>query len=211
MEPKLPATLYIRLRKRIRIRRGDPIQLTDAAQLFSSAEVEEQISGIVLSRPTEKEGNLLLIDMLLIVRKIKEVLPELQIEHYGEPHVLAEIYTEQKPPNLFLFALVWVLLFFGSALAIMNFHVDVSMMEVHQRIVELLTGKKVEHPYLLQIPYSIGIGIGMIIFFNHLFKRKLNEEPNPLEVEMFTYQESIHQFIVTEEYRKMNPQGDEDR
>ena len=33
-----------------------------------------------------------------------------------------------------LLPLVWLLLFFGSGLAIMNFHEDVSMPEVHRRI-----------------------------------------------------------------------------
>ena len=46
----------------------------------------------------------------------------------------------------------------------MNFHADVSMLAVHQRIYELMTGKKVDHPLILQIPYSIGIGAGMVHF-----------------------------------------------
>ncbi|ANE48018.1 stage V sporulation protein AA [Paenibacillus swuensis] len=208
MQATLPPTLYLRLRRRIRMLKGKPIRLGDIAQLLVDPELEELICNIILCTPSDKEGNLVLIDMLLVVSKVKAIQPRMQIEYYGEPHVLVELYTKQKPPNLFLFALVWVLLFFGSALAIMNFHADVSMMEVHQRIAELVTGKRAEHPYLLQIPYSLGIGVGMIIFFNHLFKRKLNEEPNPLEVEMFSYQESIHQFVVTEEYRKMNPPED---
>jgi stage V sporulation protein AA len=96
-----------------------------------------------------------------------------------------------------------VLLFFGSALTIMNFHADVSMMEVQVRIVEMITGHKDEHPYLFQIAYSIGIGFGMIVFFNHLFKKNWNEEPTPLEVEMYLYQENVDQYVVAEEYEKM--------
>ncbi len=41
-------------------------------------------------------------------------------------------------------------------------------------------------------------------FFNHLFKKKWNEEPTPLEVEMYLYQENLDQYVVAEEYRKMN-------
>ncbi|MNP81772.1 hypothetical protein D3C76_1802270 [compost metagenome] len=43
----------------------------------------------------------------------------------------------------------------------------------------------------------------MIIFFNHLFKKKWNEEPTPLEVEMYLYQENLNQYVIAEEYEKM--------
>ena len=40
----------------------------------------------------------------------------------------------------------------------MNFHADVNMLEVQIRIVEMVTGKRDEHPYLFQIAYSLGLG-----------------------------------------------------
>lgn len=55
------------------------------------------------------------------------------------------------------------------------------------------------HPLLLQIPYSIGIGLGMIIFFNRVFKKKFNEEPSPLKVEMFNYQQELDHYTVMHE------------
>ncbi|MNC41839.1 hypothetical protein D3C75_906260 [compost metagenome] len=117
--------------------------------------------------------------------------------------------VEARKPSIALFVLVWLLLFFGSALTIMNFHADVSMLEVQVRIVEMLTGRRDEHPYVFQIAYSLGIGFGMVIFFNHLFKKKWNEEPTPLEVEMFLYQKNIDHYVVNEEYSKMKSRGDE--
>ncbi|MMZ70306.1 hypothetical protein D1872_333160 [compost metagenome] len=42
----------------------------------------------------------------------------------------------------------------------------------------------------------------MIVFFNHLFKKKWNEEPTPLEVEMYLYQENLNQYVVAEEFKK---------
>ncbi len=96
-------------------------------------------------------------------------------------------------------------MFIGSGLAIMNFHADVSMLAVQRKIYEMFTGEYIPNPLLLQIPYSLGIGIGMVIFFfNHLFKKKFNEEPSPLEVEMFTYQESLNQYVITEEYNRIH-------
>jgi stage V sporulation protein AA len=202
--------LYIRLRKRIRIYRGEPITLERVAQIIVDPEYEQPLNSLVLMKPSVQDGNRVLIDMLLIVSKVKQLYPFLQIEHFGEPHTLIEIYTHKKKPNLLLIILVWFLLFIGSGLAIMNFHADVSMPAVHRRIYQLLTGEWKEHPLLLQIPYSVGIGIGMVVFFNHLFKKKFNEEPSPLEVEMFMYQESMNHYVITEEYSKM-PKVQHDR
>ncbi|MNP79175.1 hypothetical protein D3C76_1769570 [compost metagenome] len=46
----------------------------------------------------------------------------------------------------------------------------------------------------------------MAVFFNHLFKKKWNEEPTPLEVEMFLYQQNVDKFVVIEETERMHEQ-----
>ncbi|NEW06145.1 stage V sporulation protein AA [Paenibacillus sp. SYP-B3998] len=196
--------LFIRLRRKARVRKGNVVQLSHIAQMIVEPEYEKSLASLVIHKPQQQDGNRVLIDMMVIVRKVKELYPELQIEHFGEPHVLLEIYTDNKKPSPILIGIVWLLLFIGSGLAIMNFHADVSMLEVHQRIYELMTGKRVDHPLILQIPYSLGIGAGMVIFFNHLFKKKFNEEPSPLEVEMFMYQENVNHYVITEEYGKIH-------
>lgn len=201
--------LYIRLRRKASVRKGSVVQLRHIAQIIVEPEYEEKLNQLIIHKPRQEDGNRVLIDMMLIVRKVKELYPELQIEHFGEPHVLLEIHAGDKKASPVLIGLVWLLLFIGSGLAIMNFHADVSMLEVHQRIYELMTGRKMEHPLILQIPYSLGIGVGMVIFFNHLFKKKFNEEPSPLEVEMFMYQENINHYVITEEYMKINEEGEE--
>ncbi|MFD0680984.1 MULTISPECIES: stage V sporulation protein AA [unclassified Paenibacillus] len=208
MQPAPVSVLYIRLRKRMCIRRGESVHLGRIAQILVDPQYEYALHKLLLHEPKENEGNIVLIDMMLIVEKIKRQFPFMQIEHFGEPHCLIEITEQRKAPSLILIIMVWLLLFIGSGLAIMNFHADVSMAVVHQRIYQLLTGKWVEHPLLLQIPYSIGIGLGMIVFFNHLFKKKFNEEPSPLEVEMFMYQENVNYYVTTEEYTKIYEEKD---
>ena len=76
------------------------------------------------------------------------------------------------------------------------------------RITELVTGKKTEHPLWFQMPYSLGIGIGMLVFFNHLFRKRFNEEPNPLEVELYMYEENVNAYVIADEMRKKNEPGE---
>ncbi|OAB46972.1 stage V sporulation protein AA [Paenibacillus antarcticus] len=202
-------TIYLQLKKRIQIPRGKMIKLGDIAQILSEPEWEEKLSSLELVLPLQKDGNLLVMDLMQIIPRVKKVIPNVFIESIGLQQVIVEIVGNSKKPSISLFLLVWLLLFFGSALTIMNFHADVNMMEVQIKVVEMVTGKRDEHPYLFQTSYSIGIGFGMVVFFNHLFKKKWNEEPTPLEVEMFLYQENIDEFVVAEEYKKVGTKQDE--
>lgn len=194
--------VYIRLRKKVRTPKNSSLQLRQVAQLIADPELEEQLLNLPIHEALSRRGGYIIVDIMQIVHKLKTKYPYLQIEHFGEPHTLIEFTGPAKSPSRLIILFVWLLLFIGSGLAIMNFHADVSMSTVHQRIYELITGLRVEHPYMLQIPYSFGIGAGMILFFNHLFKKKINEEPSPLEMELFTYQENVHQYVIAEEYEK---------
>lgn len=202
-------SLYLRFRKNITVKKGEAVSLGQVADLFTEPELLSRVSSLVLFRPEEKDGNRLLVDMMLVTRRVKEAVPPMQLVHFGEPHALIQVMEAERKCHPVLFAAVWLLLFIGSGLAIMNFHEDVSMPAVHGRIYELLTGERPEHPYWLQIPYSLGIGVGMVLFFNHVFKKKFNEEPSPLEVEMYLYQQSMNQYVVAEEYGKTSHKGEE--
>ncbi|WP_328699961.1 stage V sporulation protein AA [Chengkuizengella marina] len=192
--------LYLRLRKCIKLTKGKPIYLGQIAQIIIDPEWEMKLKKLLIKQPTDERN--LVIDLMLIVKKVKEVLPDVTIEYFGEPHVFVEFEENKPSPNFILIALVWLLLFVGSGLAIMNFHADVSMEEVHQKIYTFVTGEETDSPLLLQIPYSLGLGIGMILFFNRLFKKKFSEEPSPLELEMFMYKESLNQFQITKQFQK---------
>lgn len=196
------STLYMRLKRRITIRTGEVVKLKDAAHIVvEDSTIEKNIVHLELYRHQVKDGNRVVIDLLQIITAIKKLWPQLQIEVYGDPQVLVLVTDREYKPRYMLLVICWLLLFFGSGLALMNFHADVNMKDTHIRIVELITGKHVEHPLWFQIPYSLGVGIGMILFFNHIFRKKFNEEPNPLEVEMYMYQENVNTYVIAEEIK----------
>ncbi|OEH85703.1 hypothetical protein BHU72_02600 [Desulfuribacillus stibiiarsenatis] len=145
---------------------------------------------------TEEDGNICVISALDVIKEISIAIPNSNINLIGADHIIVEKTNEKKSTNVFFVGLAWLVLFFGAGLTIMNFHEDVSMKEVHQNLHFLLSGEENDNPYWLQIPYSLGVGLGMIIFFNHLFKKKITEEPSPLDVEMFLYQENVDKYLI---------------
>lgn len=203
MEQLSQSVLYLRLKKRIYIKPEQTVRLGQVARLLTSSELQEQqLNGLILYKHQKEDGNRVVIDLLQIVKAIHEWMPDISIEAFGDPQVLLAVNEKPVKPRIIVLILAWLLLFFGSGLAIMNFHTDVSMKEVHIRMVELITGERNEHPLWLQIPYSFGIGFGMVLFFNHLFRKRFNEEPNPLEVELYLYQENMNDYVIADEMRK---------
>lgn len=188
---------------------GAVIRLGDIASIETDRRYLGKLRELVVWRIRPEDGNLLMIDMLQIVRLIREVDPNLTVETFGEPHVLLEtVPGGRSKPRYALLVAAWLLLFFGSGMAIMNFHADVDMPSVQRRIIELMTGSPERHAWLFEVPYSIGVGLGMLIFFNRIFRKRLNDEPNPLEVEMFMYQENVNHYVITEEYAKTRQRED---
>ncbi|MCA0985859.1 stage V sporulation protein AA [Guptibacillus algicola] len=190
--------IYLRLKQKIRVRPGAELTIGDLAQLIGEDELCKKIEKIIIHRINKKDKNLVVIDVMKVIKAIQNT-SYVEVQIIGPTQTIIEVQISKKNLAPVYFVFIWLLLFIGAALAIMNFHEDVSMREVHQQIYKIVTGIDNPKPLLLQIPYSFGLGFGMILFFNHLFKKRFNEEPSPLEVEMFNYQQDLDQYVIVHE------------
>jgi len=190
------------MRNRIEKRLNEDVLLRDLAQVIAADALMEQLEAMVIYRISEGDRNIIVIDSTRIIKAIRSINQDLEIQIIGPAQTIIEVILKKKEVSIPLFLLVWLLLFIGSALTIMNFHEDVSMQAVHQKLYKIITGKEVEKPLIFQIPYSLGLGLGMIIFFNHVFKKRFNEEPSPLEVEVFSYQQALDQYVIMHENKE---------
>jgi stage V sporulation protein AA len=198
----LEKTVYIRLRNRVLVRPREEVFLKNIAQVIANDALHEKLDQLRVYQISDQDRNIIIIDAMQVIAEIAKLDSTIQVQLLGPSQTIVEVVFKKKKYSLTLFVLAWLLLFFGSMLTIMNFHEDVSMQAVHQRIYRIITGKSVEKPLFFQIPYSIGLGLGMIIFFNHVFKKRLNEEPSPLEVEMFNYQQDLDQYVIMHENKE---------
>ena len=178
---------------------GEKITVGDADNSHGQKKKKKKLSALPLYKVTKKDKNIVVLDIIKVLKTIHTAFPALDVQAVGGAETIVEIHYQKKQLSAVLFVGVWLLLFIGSCLAIMNFHEDVSMGEVRIALYECITGDRNECPYLIQIPYSIGLGLGMIVFFNHIFKKRLNEEPSPLEVEMFNYQLDLDHYVAMHE------------
>nr|WP_245406364.1 MULTISPECIES: stage V sporulation protein AA [unclassified Peribacillus] len=196
------AVVYIRMRNRVQVKGNQTVRIKDIARIIGPEEVIALIEEIILLTVKKEDRNIIVIDLAQVIMAIRKVDPTIEVETFGPSQTIIEIILSKKKMSYLTFALVWFLLFVGGGMTIMNFHVDVSMGEVHQKIFTIITGKVEDKPLLIQIPYSFGLGMGMILFFNHFFKKRFNEEPSPLEVEMFNYQQDLDRYVIMNENKE---------
>ena len=187
------------MRNRLKVSPTYEVKLGDVAQLAGDSSVVELLQNEIVYKITAHDKTHVVIDVMKVIEIIQQKASHVQINLLDSGQTLVEIIYEKKKTHPIFFGLVWLLLFIGAALAIIYFHEDVSMQQVHQRLYYMITGEFNAQPLLFQIPYSLGLGLGMVLFFNHVFQKRINEEPSPLEVEMFQYQQSLDQYVIVNE------------
>ncbi|WP_163526283.1 stage V sporulation protein AA [Halobacillus ihumii] len=192
--------VYIRMRQSIRASTDHIVRVKDVAKVAGSSSYKQIIENMAIYNIKDKDKNIVVIDIHPLIELILQRFPHIELEILGPNQCV--VHVDEKPakkPSLILISAIWLLLFIGAAMTIMNFHYDVSMEDVQQKLHFMLTGEEKEHPLWIQVPYSIGLGLGMILFFNHWFHKKFNEEPNPMEVEVFKYQEDLDHYVAINE------------
>ncbi|TFB23919.1 stage V sporulation protein AA [Filobacillus milosensis] len=189
--------IYLRLKPKQVVKKGQKILLSDIAWISTNDDtVKKKLSTLYLHTVTKEDQTYKVFDLFTIIKRIHTLYPEYEIESVGGSQAILVIYQPKPKVYPLYVAFIWCLLFVGAAMAIMNFHFDVSMEEVQSTLHEMISDKNENRSVLwLQIPYSIGLGLGMLLFFNHFFKKRFNEEPSPLEVEMFNYDQDLHHYV----------------
>lgn len=146
----------------------------------------------------------MVVSVLKIIEQITKLCPGITVESIGETDIIIQKASlehdkpEQKHSlwTYIKIAIVALICFFGSAFTIMAFHNDVGLSDVLSQIYELVTGVKSDGYTALEISYSIGLAIGIIVFYNHIGGKRLTSDPTPLEVEMRNYERDVNQAIV---------------
>ncbi len=52
--------------------------------------------------------------------------------------------------------------------------------------------------------YSVGLVVGILIFFNHFGKKRFTVDPTPMEVQMRLYENDIQTTLVEDAARRKN-------
>ena len=187
--------VYIKPVKKHKANGKKLILLKDVAEVYCADIKNETIKNVaILKIDSEKQKNYL-ISIMDIVKAVTNIEPRATVVNMGEKEVIVEFEPHPRKENQLLTLLkiiaVVIVLFFGAATAIMSFHSDGEIPKILSGYYYAFFRVENQKPYILEIPYSIGLAVGIIVFFNHFSALKITMDPTPIEVEMTTYEEEV--------------------
>lgn len=194
--------VYIQLQNKVSVKLNQKILLSDIAKVYCKDEnLNNRINEVVVNKGYRTQEDSLMY-AIEVIDKIDKEISNLNINIVGETELLLKYEDEKKPSKVIMFIkvlFVCVVLGLGGALAIVNFHEDANMDASFKSIYFLVTGKYVEKPLVMHIPYSIGLCSGVFVFFNHIWSKrhKQQNEPSPLDIEIHSYEEDINKYTVS--------------
>lgn len=145
------------------------------------------------------EPKRVVIGITKLVELMEAVCPEICVQIIGEPDVLLEWVQVKKTKGFlvwFKIVLVCLVSFFGTAFTIMAYHNDIGIHNVFAEIYRMVMGREAVGITLLEVSYSIGLALGIIVFFNHIGGRRITKDPTPLEVAMRNYEEDVDVALI---------------
>lgn len=182
------------------------ILLKDVAQLYSDdKKLQHQCEQLNIKTLSEDKDWRYVENVLLLIEKIHQLDPSVQIVNLGETDFIIDYQKEQQPGIVWQWIktlFVAVISFVGAAFAIMTFNNDASVSDVFREIYKLVLGEEGQRRMILEVSYSVGLAVGIVVFFNHFSVWKLNTDPTPLEVEMRLYEDNISKTLIQNDGRK---------
>ena len=187
-------TLYLQLDQNV-IVTNPHVCLQDIAKLLNRLRVLP-----VLHLKGQRPGRYVM-SVVDLVKKIQEKEPNLTITPIGEPDFIITYQAESTQSRLWRFAkaaLVCAGTFFGAAFSIMTFNNDVDLPKLFSQLYTQVTGQVSNGFTVLEISYSIGVGLGVLLFFNHFGRLKLTDDPTPMQVKMRLYEDDVNNTLIEE-------------
>jgi len=194
--------IYIKPMKKANIAGRHEILVGDVADVVATAEIAAEVKAMKLQRigyEGERKKNYV-VSVTDIIKAIKQSYPNYTIINVGEIDTLVQYAEKKSQDNPWLkwlkIAFIAGVLMVGSATAIMSFHTDGQIPKIFEQFYKMFYGEEKSNPRIISIPYSIGLAIGIMVFYNHFLGKKITDDPTPIDVEIELYDNDVTEAVV---------------
>ena len=206
--------IYIKPAKKATLSEQPSILIEDVAEVVATTDVAAKVKKMKLM-DIDTGGEMkksYLVSVTDIIKAIKKTYPDYTVNNVGEMDTLVQYATKQSHDRKWLkwlrVAFVVAVLFVGSSTAIMSFHTDGQMSKIFENYYRMFYGEEKSNPKVVSIPYSIGVAVGIIVFYNHFMGKKITDDPTPIEVEMELYEKDVTETVVEVLNQRKNAKQD---
>lgn len=201
-------TVYLKADKKIEVKK-DKVYLGDVFQIVCNDTIlHSKLNEVLIidfglrkygSTNSVNRENRAVISVMKVIEQIQKVDENVRIVSLGESDVVIE--RRRKLPEKQIWTIIKVIFvsfisFFGTAYTIMAFHNDINVINLFEHVYTLFGLQYPGGIGPLELGYSIGLSVGILVFYNHIGKRRINKDPTPLEVEMRVYEENVNQTLI---------------
>ncbi|MCL2217182.1 MAG: stage V sporulation protein AA [Defluviitaleaceae bacterium] len=194
--------IYIKPVKKANLSNTHEILVRDVAEVVAEPKVAAKVKIMKLQRigdDGEQKKNYV-VSITDIIKVIKKAYPNATVNNVGEMDTLVQYAAEKSRDKPWLkwlkIAFVALVLMAGSATAIMSFHTDGQIPRIFEQYYRMFYGQGTSNPRIINIPYSIGLAVGILVFYNHFLGRKITDDPTPIDVEIEQYDNEITEAVV---------------
>ena len=192
-------TLYLKAERSVEVMEDD-VFMKDIAKIYcADSHVTAKVKAIKIHKFGQKEQKRQVFSILKLIEMIHQSCPGVSVENVGETDVLVErvdVNRHKGAVQLLKIIFVAAISFFGTAFTIMAFHNDIGINKVFGKVYELVMGQPSQGYSVLEFAYSIGLALGIIVFFNHIGGRRITKDPTPIEVEMRIYEKDVNDALI---------------
>lgn len=184
------------------------VHLSDVATLYCTNEsIVRQLKQLKIHsfsdvKTAPKEQNQV-FSVMKLIQLIDQEYPNVEVNNIGEMDFVVTYQKNGEPAKwaqILKAVILSVITFFGGAFTIMAFNNDIGVNDVFSKLYSQTIGAPSNGVTELEICYSIGLSVGVLLFFNHFGKKKITHDPTPVQVEMRKYEKDIDDtFIETAE------------
>ena len=147
----------------------------------------------------KRENTLVVFSVLKIIELIHEEYPLLIVNNEGEKDFIVE-YKGKPAKSVWISrgktVLLCILIFFGAAFTIMAFNNDVGVSDIFAKFYYQVTGTESDGFTEIEICYCIGLSVGILVFFNHVGRKKITSDPTPIQIEMCKYESDLFDALI---------------
>jgi stage V sporulation protein AA len=189
------AVLYLQAKQKAEVMKAQ-VCVADIASVYcSDSSVSEKVREMEVCQLQKSRCHI--VSVLELIAGIEAMYPGITVENLGENTVVIT-RTEKNGRLGETVKLIFVMLicFFGTGFTIMAFHNDISIHKMFSRIYEQVMGLPYSGFGAMEVAYSLGLCIGILLFFNHVGRKKITKDPTPIEVEMSIYEEDVSRALI---------------
>lgn len=198
-------TVYLNLSEISEVHAKD-VFVKDVATIYCSDPViQNKCNAMKVYTVREDKSRRYVQNALDVIRGLEALDPSIQVNNVGKVEYIIDYQAPKPPMKLWEWTktiFVCIVCFCGAAFAIMTFNNDASVQDVFGEIHLMVTGQAAAGVTVMELSYSIGLALGIVLFFNHFAKWKVNDDPTPLEVEMRLYEDNISKTMIQNSGRK---------